>query len=275
MSRVLLVLLLAWSTLRSIVAAPVPDNELIQQKMRLPAPLRKPIVALIGDKCYKTLVEDFEITNLACIKYSISKGLGLGIVVGGSIVKIPQIITIVANSSVRGLSLASFVLEALACCITFAYNWRQSNPFSTYGESFFLTLQNILISLLILFYNRRLGATFGGLIAYLLILHCLTSPTMLSPWVMASLYAITIPLSLASKIPQIYTNFVNKSTGQLSVFAVLNYFAGTTARVFTTMTELDDPLMLMGNLLASILNGVLVIQVFMYWEKRVEPQKAD
>lgn len=92
---------------------------------------------------------------------------------------------------------------------------------------------------------------------------------------MASLYAITIPLSLASKIPQIYTNFINKSTGQLSVFAVLNYFAGTTARVFTTMTELDDPLMLIGNLLASILNGVLVIQVFMYWEKRMEPQKAD
>ncbi|KAI9318534.1 hypothetical protein BX666DRAFT_1835441, partial [Dichotomocladium elegans] len=230
-----------------------------------PGLLKDPLVRLIGDRCYESLIEDFDLTHLDCIKYALSKVLGLGIVVGGSVVKIPQIFTIVSSGSVRGLSLASFVLETLACCITFSYNWRQSNPFSTYGESFFLMIQNILISLMVLFYNRRYGATAGGLIAYLLFLSFLTSATLVPSWLMASLYAITIPLSLASKVPQIYTNYVNRSTGQLSVFAVFNYFFGTTARVFTTVMELDDPLMLFGNLLASILNGVLVVQVFIYW----------
>ena len=42
--------------------------------------------------CYTTLVEDLEIDNIECLKYSLSKGLGLGIVVGGSIMKVPQLI---------------------------------------------------------------------------------------------------------------------------------------------------------------------------------------
>jgi mannose-P-dolichol utilization defect protein 1 len=84
---------------------------------------------------------------------------------------------------------------------------------------------------------------------------------------MASLYAATIPLSLASKVPQIWTNFKNKSTGQLSVFTVMNYFLGSAAHVFTTYAELDDPLMLLGTLLATGLNLLLVLQVFLYWGK--------
>ncbi|KAI9255225.1 hypothetical protein BDA99DRAFT_442393 [Phascolomyces articulosus] len=244
--------------------------------MLLPAPLKEPIVALIGDQCYVSLVEDFDLTDVPCIKYAISKALGFGIVVGGSIVKIPQILTIMNAGSARGLSLASYLLETLACCITFAYNWRQGNPFSTYGETCFLTVQNIIITLLILFYAQRYSETSLTLVGYIAILYGLTY--LIPFWVMSTLYAATIPISLASKVPQIYTNFINKSTGQLSVFAVVNYFAGTTARVFTTMTELDDPLMLTGNVLASVLNGILLIQVLLYWGKKLEdekPRKAD
>lgn len=263
-----------------VVAPPVPEDEFFERKMLLPALLKDPLVALVGESCYVSLVEDFNIfTDVRCLKYAISKGLGLGIVVGGSIVKIPQILTIVAKRSARGLSLASYVLETMSCCIAFAYNWRQGNPFSTYGETCFLTIQNIIISLLILYYARRTAGTVLVALFYAALLQCLTTREIMPSWMVSSLYAATtIPLNLASKVPQIYANYVNKSIGQLSIFAVLNYFAGTTARVFTTMTELDDPLMLAGNVLASVLNGVLVIQVFMYWGKKMEdekPTKAD
>jgi mannose-P-dolichol utilization defect protein 1 len=55
----------------------------------IPSFLRDPAVALIGEKCYG--VYDFDITHSECLKYALSKGLGLGIVLGGSIVKIPQV----------------------------------------------------------------------------------------------------------------------------------------------------------------------------------------
>jgi mannose-P-dolichol utilization defect protein 1 len=57
----------------------------------IPSFLRDPAVALIGEKCYGVLVYDFDITHSECLKFALSKGLGLGIVLGGSIVKIPQV----------------------------------------------------------------------------------------------------------------------------------------------------------------------------------------
>lgn len=43
-------------------------------------------------KCYTSLVENLDVTDIECLKYSLSKGLGLGIVVGGSIMKVPQLL---------------------------------------------------------------------------------------------------------------------------------------------------------------------------------------
>lgn len=43
-------------------------------------------------KCYVSLVENLNIEDFECLKYSLSKGLGLGIVVGGSIMKVPQLL---------------------------------------------------------------------------------------------------------------------------------------------------------------------------------------
>lgn len=87
----------------------------------IPWILREPAIALIGAKCYNTLVYDFNITDVECLKYALSKGLGFGIVLGGSIVKIPQvsrstglelttkIMKIVRSHSARGLSLSAYV----------------------------------------------------------------------------------------------------------------------------------------------------------------------
>ncbi|CAO3591389.1 unnamed protein product [Absidia cylindrospora] len=234
--------------------------------MNLPSFIRQPITAVIGDTCYTSLIEDLNYTDVDCIKYTVSKGLGLGIVLGGSIVKVPQIMTIVSHGSAEGLSLLSYLIETLSYTITLAYNLRQGNPFSTFGEILFITLQTSLSkkSLVVLPLLALIGTVFYGL----------QQPHLVPASAMASLYAATIPLSLASKVPQIWTNFKNKSTGQLSVFTVMNYFLGSAARVFTTWTELDDPLMLLGTLLASGLNFLLVLQVFVYWGKSSAPASS-
>jgi mannose-P-dolichol utilization defect protein 1 len=77
------------------------------------------------------------------VRYSISKVLGIGIVVGGGIVKVPQIIKIVNSKSARGVSLASYLLDTASLLIVVAYNVRSHFPFSTYGENLFLTIQNV------------------------------------------------------------------------------------------------------------------------------------
>jgi mannose-P-dolichol utilization defect 1 len=43
-------------------------------------------------RCYESLVENFDLGDGECIKYSISKALGVAIVLGGSIMKVPQLL---------------------------------------------------------------------------------------------------------------------------------------------------------------------------------------
>jgi mannose-P-dolichol utilization defect protein 1 len=94
-------------------------------------------------QCYVSLVEDLNVTDTHCLKYALSKGLGLGMVAGGAILKVPQIISVVSSGSAKGLSLSSYVLDTAATAITVAYNIRKENPFSTYGELGFLLVQNV------------------------------------------------------------------------------------------------------------------------------------
>ncbi|KAG9286748.1 hypothetical protein G9A89_012298 [Geosiphon pyriformis] len=233
-------------------------------KMLLPSFIKNPAVALIGEKCYSQLVEEFDLGDTACIKLLFSKALGIGIVVGGSLVKLPQVLKIIMSGSARGLSFESYALETFAYSVGLAYNIRQGNPFSTYGENFFLTIQNVILLFLILNYRGRSNFLLTGF-AIFAITFALGSPSIINDRILAFLQTLTIPISLTSKIPQIIKNYTNGSTGQLSAFAVFGYTLGSLARIFTTITEVDDSIILTGFLLATVFNSVLALQMIYYW----------
>ncbi|TCD61497.1 hypothetical protein EIP91_008363 [Steccherinum ochraceum] len=237
-------------------------------------------ISIIGQKCYTTLVENLEVDNVECLKYSLSKGLGLGIVVGGSIMKVPQLLLIISARSARGLSLPAYVLETLSYAITLAYSYRNDFPFSTYGENFFLTIQNVIITLSILYYptKTRLTQSSSSLnIAIALVATAVTGIALASvpESALSALQLSTIPLSLFSKVPQIRQNARAKSTGQLSAFAVIAQIAGCLARLFTTSAEVGDPILTAGFALALLLNVVLGVQMWQYWGKDILVEKVE
>jgi mannose-P-dolichol utilization defect 1 len=75
-------------------------------------------------------------------------------------------------------------------------------------------------------------------------------------------------LSVASKLPQILTVYRQGGTGQLSAFAVFNYLAGSLSRIFTTLQEVDDRLILYGFVAGFVLNAVLAGQMVYYWNEK-------
>ncbi|KAK7455183.1 hypothetical protein VKT23_011055 [Stygiomarasmius scandens] len=260
----------------------------------LPWFIRDPGVYIIGEKCYTSLVEDLDIFDFECLKYAFSKALGIAIVVGGSVMKLPQLVLIVRARSARGISLPSYALETLAYAINLAYSSRNHFPFSTYGENLFLTIQNIIITLLIIFYapptldlspstllesfnprtsrhSHKLTSSLPSKKRNILLASILASILLLFLFVLTPLSLLsflqlsTLPLSLLSKYPQIRTNYESKSTGQLSVFAVLSQVVGCLARVFTTVIEVGDWLLGLGYALALVLNVVLGVQLWLYW----------
>lgn len=68
-----------------------------------------------------------------------------------------------------------------------------------------------------------------------------------------------------SQLSQVYTTFVNKTTGQLSLITSYLNWSGTAARIFTTMQETQDPIMLSMFITSFVLNSIIMVQFVMYW----------
>lgn len=72
-------------------------------------------------------------------------------------------------------------------------------------------------------------------------------------------------LVVLSRVPQIITNFKNKSTGQLAFFTFLLSFLGGVARLGTVMLETDDFLYQLQYIIGVFLGGIIVGQFLLYW----------
>ncbi|KAJ3114346.1 hypothetical protein HDU96_002224 [Phlyctochytrium bullatum] len=207
--------------------------------------LKGVLIPIVGEECSITLLKlSPDLIQSPCFSLLVSKGLGIGIIVGGAVVKVPQIIKIVGAASAEGVSLLSYALETLAILIALAYNYRGGNPFSTYGET-----QAALFALL--------------------------SPALVSNATLVLLQWLSIFIGSASKIPQIISNFLSGSTGQLSGISLGLQFVGSAARVFTTMREISDSVLIMGSIVAASLNGILFAQVLTSSPPKVEKKKKE
>lgn len=197
--------------------------------------------------------------------------VGYAVILGSSFVKIPQIINIVKSRSVAGLSFASLALELLGYIICVAYAFAQAFPFSTYGESVFLTVQDIIIVFFIfIFSGKSMFISIVGCGGFSAIIFVITYYKVVPLSALTFAQACTIPIFMSSKLPQIYMSYKNKSTGQLSLITYGCNFAGSVARVFTTFTSLSDPIILTSYVLSSFLNFLIAAQILYYGRKQKE-----
>ncbi|TVY18527.1 Mannose-P-dolichol utilization defect 1 protein [Lachnellula arida] len=231
----------------------------------LPAPIHELGTSIIGDVCYKTLVLDINLESTECLKLAISKGLGLGIIAASSIVKIPQILKLLSSKSSSGISFLSYFLETSAYLISLAYNYRQGFPFSTYGETALIAVQNVVIAVLVLNYSGKSAGAAVFVAGLAASGAALFAPNVVDMQTLSYFQAGAGVLGVASKLPQIVAVWQEGGTGQLSAFAVFNYLLGSLSRIFTTLQEVDDKLILYGFIAGFALNAILAAQMVYYW----------
>ncbi|PNJ12912.1 MPDU1 isoform 21 [Pongo abelii] len=93
-------------------------------------PLKRLLVPiLLPEKCYDQLFVQWDLLHVPCLKILLSKGLGLGIVAGSLLVKLPQVFKILGAKSAEGLSLQSVMLELVALTGTMVYSITNNFPF--------------------------------------------------------------------------------------------------------------------------------------------------
>lgn len=210
--------------------------------------------------------------DLVCLKLLVSKVLSYGIICGAVLVKVPQIVKIVRSRSTAGLAPSMYVLENLGYLITVVYNLRHGYPFSTFGEAVFLLLQGFVLVALFGVFNRRLGLTVAGAGVFAALAYFLGQVA--TPAQLAQAQMATIPIFAASRLPQIARNYTSGSTGVLSLVTVLLNALGSCARVFTTLTEVQDQAVLLAVCSSATLNLVLLGQLALYWNADAAKAKA-
>ncbi|CAG8087180.1 unnamed protein product [Penicillium salamii] len=241
----------------------------------IPEPVHDAVISLIGTPCHKALLLDLDVTkDPACTTLAISKALGIAIVGASAIVKVPQILKLIGSRSSAGVSFISYALETASLLITLSYGVRNQFPFSTYGETALIAVQDIAVGVLVLHFAGRTAAaaTFVAVVAAS-IYALLFDQTLVDAQTMAYLQAGAGALGVASKAPQIYTIWREGGTGQLSAFAVFNYLAGSLSRIFTTLQEVDDKLILYGFIAGFSLNVILATQMLWYWNAPAQTKK--
>ncbi|XP_057973877.1 mannose-P-dolichol utilization defect 1 protein homolog 2 [Malania oleifera] len=208
-----------------------------------------------------------------CLLPLISKLLGYCIVAASTTVKLPQILKILNHRSVRGLSVAAFELEVVGYTIALAYCLHKGLPFSAYGELLFLLIQAIILVAVIYYYSQHVG-TKTWIRA---LLYCAVAPTVLAgridPVLFEALYASQHAIFFFARVPQIWTNFTNKSTGELSFLTSFMNFGGSMVRVFTSIQEKAPTSVVLGSLIGIVTNGTILSQIILYWKPHVKEGK--
>ncbi|RDX79613.1 Mannose-P-dolichol utilization defect 1 protein-like 2, partial [Mucuna pruriens] len=204
-----------------------------------------------------------------CLLPLISKLLGYAIVAAST-----TILKILKHQSVRGLSTISFELEVVGYTIGLAYCLSKGLPFSAYGELLFLLIQALVLVAIIYYYSQPVHK-----ITWIrALLYCALAPTVLAgqidPLLFEALYASQHVIFLFARIPQIWQNFSNKSTGELSFLTCFMNFGGSMVRVFTTIQENAPNSVLLGYAIGVATNFTILSQILMYQKPRVEKKKT-
>ncbi|MES1907266.1 MAG: hypothetical protein MHM6MM_000422 [Cercozoa sp. M6MM] len=199
-----------------------------------------------------------------CFAQTLSKALGVAIVAGSLVLKVPQILTVVAAGQAQ-LSWTSVLIETFGYGVTVAYNLRSGYSFDSWGEALFILLQNALLLFFVLKYQNK-GVAVSFVLPLLLLALSYGLSLGVLPWtVLQTLQSCNTPIFAAARIPQIKDNFVQGHTGQLSLPTVALTFVGSLARVFTTLNKGGDFILLVGFASSAVLNGIILAQVLLLW----------
>ncbi|XP_013200634.1 mannose-P-dolichol utilization defect 1 protein homolog [Amyelois transitella] len=222
------------------------------------------LLSLLSPECYEEYFTKYNFLDVPCFKTTLSKGLGIGIIAGSILVKVPQILKILNSKSAEGINFYGVCLELFGITANFAYSYVMGFPFSAWGEGTFLAIQTAIIAALVLHYGGSSGLATVFLGVYTGAVSSLISgytPTD----VLWSMQAATVPIILIAKTIQVVTNYKNGSTGQLSAITCLLLFGGSIARIFTSIQETGDFIIILTYCVSTAANGALVLQLFWYW----------
>ncbi len=124
-----------------------------------------------------------------------------------------------------------------------------------------MALQTSLMAVLILSFTGRALGAFLLAAVYAGVVGAIATPGVVPPEVLWYGQAANIPMIVLGKAIQVVANLRNGHTGQLSAVTVFLLAAGSLARIFTSMQETGDNMVVLTYVCSSAVNVLLALQV--------------
>ena len=233
---------------------------------------------IFREDCYESFFtrQDFT-SDPSCIKFTFSKAVGFVVISGSFIFKVPQIINIMKAGSSKGVMATPLYFESIAYLNTLVYSRHLMLDLSVYGETIVVLVQQAIILMLVYHYDQSISivekiafvAFFGSWGAWLIM------DTSVPEWVWPILSSSNIGFVMLSRVPIIYNNFINKSTGVLAVLTFTLGWGGAMARVATVLIESDDLLYRAQFVTSAVLNTIVMAQFALYWNSDKNKSKTS
>jgi len=130
-----------------------------------------------------------------------------------------------------------------------------------------------LIAIFILWFSGNTAQTLLFSLIYSATAFAILSPGLVPADVLYAGQAANIPMIVVGKLIQVYSNFNQGHTGQLSAVTVILLTLGSLARVFTSWQETGDQIVILTYVCSSSVNLLLTSQLFWYWNVDINKKR--
>jgi mannose-P-dolichol utilization defect protein 1 len=231
-------------------------------------------VAKSDDVTPDICVEQIPFISSGCFSQLLTKALGVAIILGSCLNKIPIMLNMMKAQSAAGISRNSLYGEALVYTNCALYGFLSGHPFTAYGENSSLLVQNVVLVVLSwkfstsIISSQEKGTAIVGFATFVFgILNFL--PESQRYLLMSS----TWPVMLYARGSQVLETYQVKHTGNLSIATTSLNLVGALIRVATTFKETGDMVVISGYILSLSLSFAMFVQYWTYLENTLKIAK--
>lgn len=245
-----------------------------------------PLVVPLADWVWAAVQEDdvspeiclsqVPLISMGCFSQLFTKALGIAIILGSCLNKIPIMLNIMNSQSAAGISRGSLYGEVVVYANAAVYGFLEGHPFTAYGENGALLMQNVVIILMAWqFSTGTTKVTFQEqiMVAVASVLYFILTLVILPDNSRYLLQLSIWPVLLYARGSQVLGTFQLKHTGNLSILTTGLNLGGGIARIGTTLKETGDLTVLAGFVLSVGLNFIMFCQYWLYLENTTKVSK--
>ena len=213
--------------------------------------------------------------SVPCLTQLLSKGLGLAIIAGSCLNKIPIMVNMMKSQSAAGISRNSLYGEAIVYANGAMYGYLYGYPFTSYGENVSLLIQNIILVFMAwqLSKDVTISEKFASILGFGM--YVVGVLRLLPSEYFYLLISATWPVMLYARGSQVYETFYVKHTGNLSIVTTSMNLVGALIRIGTTLQETGDVIVLAGYLLSGGLSFLMFAQYWLYLPNTLKVLKQE